>query len=72
VVQPWGEPGNYWQATVVRVCPTAAQTFEYLDYVELTLARHGLPLDTLSDLVVVDAIEPAMAITSVLTAKNLK
>ena len=54
VVQPWGEPGNYWQATIVRVCPTVAEAFEYLDYVELTLARHGLPLDTLGDLVVVD------------------
>ena len=54
VVQPWGEPGNYWQATIVRVCPTVAEAFRYIDFVELTLARHGLPLDTLSDLIVVD------------------
>jgi hypothetical protein len=54
IVQPWGEPGNYWRATIVRVCPTVAEAFEYLDYVELTLERHGLPLDTLGDLVVVD------------------
>jgi hypothetical protein len=26
-----------------------------MDFLELTLARHGLPPDTLSDLVVVDA-----------------
>ena len=54
VVQPWGEPGNYWQATIVRVCPTVAEAFRYIDFVELTLARHNLPLDTLSDLIVVD------------------
>jgi hypothetical protein len=55
VVQPWGEPGKLLQATIVRVCPTVVDAFRYMDYVELTLARHGLPLDTLSDLVVVDA-----------------
>lgn len=54
VVQPWGEPGNYWQATIVRVCPTVAEACRYIDFVELTLARHNLPLDTLSDLIVVD------------------
>ena len=43
VVQPWGEPGNYWQATIVRVCPTVAEAFRYVDFVELTLARHNLP-----------------------------
>ena len=37
---------------IVRECPTVAAAFEYLDYVDLTFARHGLPLDTLSDLVV--------------------
>ena len=31
VVQPWGERGNYWQATVVRVCPTVAEAFRYID-----------------------------------------
>jgi hypothetical protein len=36
------------------VCPTVAEAFRYIDFVERTLARHGLPLDTLSDLVVVD------------------
>jgi hypothetical protein len=39
----------------VRECPTVAAAYEHLDYVELTLARHGLQLDTLSDLVIVDA-----------------
>ena len=38
----------------MRMCPTVAAAFEYLDYAELTLARHGLQLDALSDLVVVD------------------
>jgi hypothetical protein len=31
VVQPWGERGNYWQATVVRVCPTVGEAFRYID-----------------------------------------
>ena len=44
VVQPWGEPGNYWQATIVRVCRTVAEAFRYIDFVELTLAR---PAETL-------------------------
>ena len=51
VVQPWGEPGKRRSCDV---CPTVAEAFRYIDFVERTLARHGLPLDTLSDLVVVD------------------
>jgi hypothetical protein len=39
----------------VRVRPTVGDAFRYLDFVELTLARHGLPPDTLSDRLVVDA-----------------
>jgi len=39
----------------VCVCPTVADAFRYMDYVELTLARHELLPDALSDLVVVDA-----------------
>ena len=52
---PGAEPGNYWQATVLRVCPTISDASQYLDFVQLTLAKQGLPPDTLSDLVVVDA-----------------
>jgi len=39
----------------VRECPTVADAFAYMDMVELTSAKDGLPLDMLSDLVVVDA-----------------
>jgi hypothetical protein len=72
VVQPWGEPGKLLQATIVRVCPTVVDAFRYMDYVELTLARHGLPLDTLSDLVVVDAERRPIARPAVTLAMNLR
>ena len=39
----------------MRVCPTISDASQYLDFVQLTLAKQGLPPDTLSDLVVVDA-----------------
>jgi hypothetical protein len=50
-----GRARQIWQATIVRMCLTVAAAFEYLDYAELTLARHELQLEALSDLVVVDA-----------------
>jgi hypothetical protein len=53
VVQPWGVPGNFAQATVVRYSPTVADAFSYLDQVQLTLAKHGIALDAI-ELVVVD------------------
>jgi hypothetical protein len=53
VVQPYGEPGDYHAATVVRVCPTVADAYRYIDECILTMAKHGLPHDTV-ELVVVD------------------
>jgi hypothetical protein len=44
---------------VPELLPATYAAFEYLDFVELTLARHKPPLDA-SDLLVVDADRPPL------------
>jgi hypothetical protein len=53
VVQPYGPPGDYAQATVVATLPNAEAAWESLDALHARMNASEVPLDYV-DLVVVD------------------